>query len=84
MTRLGIYFLVWAPIIVPPLCIIISLIQKRKSSTSLNIDNDTYKIPDGKEYENVRRGADRSNESLADKFDTRFTNVFKNPWEDVL
>lgn len=45
-------------------------------------------IPPGPTYEDLHpRGtpvASFENESLADKVDTRFTNIFKNPWEDIL
>lgn len=45
-------------------------------------------IPPGPTYEDMHpRGMPLTsfeNESLADKVDTRFTNIFKNPWEDIL
>lgn len=44
----------------------------------------TPKQPDGEEYVSKDTKIPHYDGSLADKVDTRFTNIVKNPWEDIL
>lgn len=49
-----------------------------------NVSHDAPHLPDGEEYTNKNVRIPHYDGSLADKVDTRFTNIVKNPWEDIL
>lgn len=61
---------------------IIAIIVTHKSGERLNV-TETY-FPDGKEYEETYSKLPPEYDSLASKVDTRLTNIFRNPWEDIL
>lgn len=47
------------------------------------LDIDTY-MPDGEQYKNVCQTTKEPNPTIAEQFDGRLTNIFRNPWEGIL
>ena len=41
-------------------------------------------LPDGEEYKDKIGTPERDHPSIAEQFDGRITNVFRNPWEGIL
>lgn len=44
---------------------------------------DTH-LPDGEEYKDKVGTPERDHPSIAEQFDSRITNVFRNPWDGIL
>ena len=61
--------------------LIASAFKKPRYSGGACID---VKMPDGEEYKDKVGTPDRGNPSIAQQFDGRLTNVFKNPMEGIL
>lgn len=78
MTALAIFMCLLPSIV----CIIMHIFKKHPHVPTSSLSS-TPKHPDGEEYVSKATDAHRDN-SLADKADTRFTNIVKNPWEDIL
>lgn len=60
---------------------LLASIGKKSSPTTTFHVNE---MPDGEKYVRTDVEIPQYDGSLADKVDGRFTNVFKNPWEDIL
>ena len=92
-TEPGIIALMWLGITVyvifPIILIIVAICLKayaRNKGIDMSISGDIYTsddtIPCDKHEDNYAPYQDPR--SLADKFDSRFTNIFKNPWDGIL
>lgn len=76
-------FLLVFPVIyaVGMLVVIVAVLCSKKSTgSSTPID---CSLPDGKEYGQPGISS-RDNPTIAEQYDTRITNVFKNPMEGIL
>lgn len=79
-------FLVILPVISMFIWIIGAIIGACKMIDGKYGDNVSIntKMPDGEEYKDKVGTPDRDHPSIAQQFDGRLTNVFKNPMEGIL
>lgn len=70
----------FAPILI---AIIGSCFQKDDYSVNGGTSVDIH-LPDGEEYKDKVGTPERDRPSIAEQFDGRLTNIFKNPWEGIL
>ncbi|MBO5922660.1 MAG: hypothetical protein J6Q48_09790 [Bacteroidaceae bacterium] len=68
---------------IPVIAIIIGACTQNKSYGSGPMSINTH-LPDGEEYKDKVGTPQGDNPSIAEQFDGRITNVFRNPWEGIL
>ena len=78
---IGFGLTVGAPILI---AIIGSLFQKDSYHISGAGTPTNVHLPDGEEYKDKVGTPQQNNPTIAEQFDGRITNVFRNPWEGIL
>lgn len=78
-------FLLIFPVIyaVGMLVVIVAVLCSKKSTGTGSSTPIDCSLPDGKEYGQPGI-SNRDNPTIAEQYDTRITNVFKNPMEGIL
>lgn len=78
-------FLLVFPVIyaVGMLVVIVAVLCSKKSTSTGSSTPIDCSLPDGKEYGQPGI-SNRDNPTIAEQYDTRITNVFKNPMEGIL
>lgn len=71
----------FAPILI---AIIGSCFQKDNYPVSGGGASIDVHLPDGEEYKDKIGTPEKDRPSIAEQFDGRITNVFRNPWEGIL
>ena len=64
--------------------IILCIAALAKGTPTGTMNYEAPHLPDGEEYTNKHSEIPHYDGTLADKVDTRFTNIVKNPWEGIL
>ena len=75
--------LFFSPVWVPVVLSIIVLIFKIPGKYSSSINSTCPKVSEGTDYKKHEDPV-IPNKSIAEKIDLRMTNVFRNPWENIL
>ena len=68
---------------IPVIAIIIGACTRYKSYGGSSMSINTH-LPDGEEYKDKVGTPERDHPSIAEQFDSRITNVFRNPWDGIL
>lgn len=68
---------------IPAIAIIVGVCIQDKSYGGSSMSINTH-LPDGEEYKDKVGTPQGDNPTIAEQFDSRITNVFKNPMEGIL